>query len=591
MENQPVGRKKRRSFGVNVLLGLAALVGLIFLCALIGGWYLRGKLPDELKKVVHEQTAGLYSLDFDNLRVNLITGNVRLQGLSLTADTNVYFDTGDSSNVLFNLTAEEFSLRGIQVWHYLMDKELHVEGIRLERPAVFLLKMKQEAKNDSTKDESLLERVPKPLRGLELAYIDVKKLSFSENRIGLLHQKGNQLSGISFRIEDILLDSSARSDTTRVWFSKHVEIDSKDIVYSLADSMYIFNIDHLVVSSKEKDIRLEGFQVIPQLDELAFSRKLGTEGDRYDVMIPSIELNSIDFKGLETQGRLFADSLVLTGGDVKIFNNKTLPETGKNKIRNAPHLALQRLGMPVNIRQLILEDFKIQYREKSPESNRVGDVLFTNLNGAFTNITNDSIALAKDHWATSHFEMDFLDKARIKVDLNLNLSSSSGEFNYKGSMAPSNVTAFNSLMQPLAMVKATKGHIDRIAFDLTANQKGASGSVDFRYKNLEVDLLIKDNSGDIGTRGLVSFLANEIVIIPNNPEPGEAVRLPKVHYVHPSTRSFFNLMWKGIFEGIKETASAVGNDAKTKKAKEKEQRKEARRERRRQRRSERQSRR
>src|SRR5690606_31048643 len=110
-----------------------------------------------------------------------------------------------------------------------------------------------------------------------------------------------------------------------------------------------------------------------------------------------------------------------------------------NKIKNAPHLALQRLDFPVHIGKLVLRDFTVSYREKSPVSNSTGNVLFTNLTGSVNNVTNDSAQLKEDSWARSHFEMDFLDRTRVQVDLNLNLADPEGEFNYKGSMAPSNV--------------------------------------------------------------------------------------------------------------------------------------------------------
>src|SRR5690606_13102956 len=184
------------------------------------------------------------------------------------------------------------------------------------------------------------------------------------------------------------------------------------------------------------------------------------------------------------------------------------------------------------------------------------------------------------------FSMNFLGKAKIQVDLNLNQASPNGEFNYQGSMEPASVAQFNSLLQPMAMVKATSGSIRKLAFNVKANQKGSSGTVQFLYKDLKVDLLIRENSGKIGRRGLVSFLANEMVILANNPEEGQAARIGRFSYQHPNTRSFFNLMWKSIFTGLKETILADRAAIKENKKITKEKRKEERRERRRERRLE-----
>lgn len=588
MENKPINPKKRFSWVVKVLLGVGIMGVILLLSAIAGAWYLRGKLPNELKQLVYKKSKGVYTLDFDQMRVNLIGGNVRLIGLSLKADTNQYFKQGDSSKVLVNISAETFSLKGIQVWSYLRSKELHVEGIQLDNPSIFLLHMPLKVKPDSIEDKSsLFDKIPEPLKGLQLAFIEVNQLSFSQNKLGYQHQKPNVLKGISFKIEDIKLDEEALADTNRLWFSKQIELDSRDVAYNLSDSLYLLKLGRIAISSAKKQIQVEQFQLIPRLNELEFYRKLGTEGDRYDLTISNIILKNLDFKGLETSGQIFADSLILSGGDIKIFNNKTLPETGKNKIRNAPHLALQRLKIPINIQTLALQHFTVSYREKTPVSNAIGNVLFTHLNGAFDHVTNDSAAIKANPWATSHFEMDFLDKAKVKVDLNLDLSSPVGAFTYTGSMAPARVSDFNVLLQPMAMMKATKGYISRLTFDIKANMKGASGYIDFHYKDLAADMLIRENNGAIGRRGLLSFLANELVIIPSNPISGEAVRRPQIHYTHPATRSFFNLMWKGVFEGIKQTVNAYGQDARQRKEIQRQLRKESRKERREQRRQKR----
>ena len=586
MESKANHPKRRRlPWGVKILLGIGGLAVIFMLTAIVGAWYLRGKLPDELKQLVRTQSKGVYTLDFDQMRINLIAGNVRLKGLNLRADTNQYRLQGDSAKHLFNISAEEFSLRGIRVWDYVKNKKLYVEGIQLDHPKVQMLQMSTVPQSDSTKTEGLLDKIPTPLKGLRLAFVEVNQLSFSQSRIGHLQESSNRLPGLSFRLEDVFLDSTAITDTSRIWFSKEIELESEAALYHLPDSLYQLRVGHVALSTVQKRIHVESFQLIPSLSESEFSRKLGTEGDRYEIKISNIILQNLDFKGLETTGRVFADSLLFTGGDVKIYNDKTYPETGKNKIKNAPHLALQRLQVPVYFQTLALKDFNVSYREKTPVSNQVGNVFFTNLNGAFSNITNDSAALQTNHWASSHFEMDFLDKAKVRIDLNLDLSAADGTFAYKGSMAPSAVSDFNALLEPMAMIRVTKGYINGLHFNIKGNVRQVQGSIDFQYKDLAADILIRSNDGSVGKRGLLSFLANELVIQPNNPSLGEAVRLPRIQYVHPPTRSFFNLMWKGVFEGIQETVNAYGKDAKTRREAERKVRREARKERREQRRN------
>ena len=63
----------------------------------------------------------------------------------------------------------------------------------------------------------------------------------------------------------------------------------------------------------------------------------------------------------------------------------------------------------------------------------------------------------------------------------------------------------------------------------------------------------KEETGRIKKKGLISFFANTLLIIDNNPTPGSPLRVAAAAFVRPAQASFFNLMWKTIFEGIKTT--------------------------------------
>jgi hypothetical protein len=246
----------------------------------------------------------------------------------------------------------------------------------------------------------------------------------------------------------------------------------------------------------------------------------------------------------------------------------------KDVILNAPHLALQRLEFPVLIDTLTLKNFEVHYRELNPKSNQIGDAFFTNLNGTLKNITNDSVSLKKNNWCVSNFEMNFLGNAKIDLNLNFNLTSKIGEFNYKGTLGAASATSFNKLLEPIALVKADKGYFNKISFDVKANINGSHGTVQALYKDLKVSALVKEPDGSLGKDGLISFLVNALFVTPNNPEEGEVARTSNFTYTHSPKRSFFNLMWKSIFTGIKDNVIESKEEKKEKKKLQKEKKKE-----------------
>lgn len=67
-------------------------------------------------------------------------------------------------------------------------------------------------------------------------------------------------------------------------------------------------------------------------------------------------------------------------------------------------------------------------------------------------------------------------------------------------------------------------------------------------------MLGEDQDGKEKKKGLLSFLANTILIKDDN-VPGEKARKVTVAHERVPQASFFNLMWKTVFKGIRE---AVG---------------------------------
>lgn len=548
---------------LRIALWIIISIFFIVIASVSGGWYLQKKVPDILKNIVHEKSQGQYNLEFDKISVSLLSGNLSLKKVKLNIDTQAYINhvTPESSDKLFLLSADQLSFSGINIIAFLAKKKISMKGIKLEKPDIVLLKMRESVKMDSV-EKSIYERIPGFLKGAKLSSLIVNELSFSQRTWGSLKDSVNKLSGLSFTVMDLSLDSARMKDPRFVFFSKDIKVHSKNIKFILADGMSFLKAEKVDISTRDRTLEVEAFKVIPMYKELEFSQKLGRQGDRFNILIPLIKTNDFDIKKLESDGKVVIKSVTIENGQVFIFRNKKIPAEKKNSIRNAPQLALRRLGIPVSIDSVKLRGFELHYRELNPESNEIGDVFFTNLQGRLTNITNDAENIKKNNWLKSYFSMNFLDNAAINLDLNFRLDSKLGEFNYKGTLASTDASYYNQLLEPIAMIKVETGHVDKISFDVHGNINGSSGTVQVLYRNLKISALVKERSGKIGRDGLLSFFANRFAIYTNNPEEGQAARLSHFTYSHPPTQSFFNLMWKSIFIGLKE--NVIENRAETK---------------------------
>jgi hypothetical protein len=101
-------------------------------------------------------------------------------------------------------------------------------------------------------------------------------------------------------------------------------------------------------------------------------------------------------------------------------------------------------------------------------------------------------------------------------------------------------------------------------FNIDANASGSSGQVNFYYTDLKIKLLKEGEDGmPIKKKGFLSFLANELLIKDANPTKGEPARSAKVRFQRTPAASFFNLMWKSFFIGMREIVGIGAVPVKT----------------------------
>ena len=277
---------------------------------------------------------------------------------------------------------------------------------------------------------------------------------------------------------------------------------------------------------------------------------------------------------------------------VAVFLNRELPPASFNKGRNYPHNALKRLPIETIIDTLSLNKVDIAYTEYNPKTKERGTLKLDNLTGNFLNLTNDSLRLTKNNHAKADLSVYILGTARMDVKIDFNLTDATTSFSYSGTVRPFNMKILNSLSKSLGEVEIEHGNVKQVSFNINANESGSTGNVRFAYTDLKVKLLKEGADGRAEKKGLLSFLANTILIKNDNPSKDEPLRTANISIKRAPQASFFNLMWKSIFVGVREIVG-IGNipmKATPKlEASKKEMRKESRKEKREERRATRES--
>jgi hypothetical protein len=151
------------------------------------------------------------------------------------------------------------------------------------------------------------------------------------------------------------------------------------------------------------------------------------------------------------------------------------------------------------------------------------------------------------------FTAKFINKAPVDAKLVMLLKDPRGKFFMEGNIGAIDVLSLNVLTQPMGLARMERGSIEKMRFNLTGTDSSSEGKVELLYSGIKVSLLKKDkDENKYNKKGLASLAAN-IIMKKSNPSKGDSARVSDVHFRRILNKSFFNLIWKTIFTGVKET--------------------------------------
>lgn len=540
---------------------LAKWLGSIFLAIVLivgaAAIYFNAKwkplVASKIKEAVYEGSDHLYSINFQDIRLNLITGTVVLDSISLYPDSAVFIQLKAAKRApahLFRIKLAQLRLNGVGILTSYFKREINVKSIVLNQPSIDMVYHKVPKRAKPKDERTLYQQISASLKAIKVADIKVLDANFDYYNG---QKKLNAIKHLSINIKDVLIDSLSQYDTTRVMYAKDMAFNLSNYSSVTADKMYTIKVDTVKGSMNRKTLVVKGLKLIPMYPDLTFSRKYTTQKDRYDISFNEINVDGIDFISLNLEGNIHAKKIAIGPGKVAIFMNRELPPPNFDKARNYPHNALKRLQIETLVDTLALKNVAIAYTEFNPKTKERGTVNLANLSGNILNVTNDSLRLTTKNHAYASLSTAIMGKGKMHVNIDFNLTNPAAPFTYEGSIGAFDMKVLNPLSKSLGLVEIESGQVQKVNFKVNATEKSASGTVKFYYSNLKVKLLGEDENGKKKEKGLLSFLANTVLIKNDNPTKGDEPRVAKVSFQREPQASFFNLMWKTVFVGIRET--------------------------------------
>ncbi|UKB83827.1 hypothetical protein LF887_22985 [Chryseobacterium sp. MEBOG06] len=357
-------------------------------------------------------------------------------------------------------------------------------------------------------------------------------LNATFNQIEATPKPNNQ--GISFKIKDYFL-------TTR----------------NFAYKTQFYNMSVGLLKLNKNKVQINNFTMKPTVSRAEFIKMIPVERDLYDLKAGEITAEG-NWDLFSHHKFINASNVTIQSADANIFRSK-IPKDDP-KIKPLYSKMLRSVKVPMTVHNLDLKNSVLVYEEDTPESMGPGKLTFSKFNMNVKNL-NSAKTKGKPTKVDIRINCSFMNLSPLAVNWSFDVADHNDNFAISGKTSNLPAGGINPFIRPYLHVTATSGTIQEMLFNFKGNPAGLHGTFNLKHKDLKIAVLNKHNHEK---KGLLTAVVN-VFIKSNSGNFPEAVDVENVE--RDPTKSFFNLFWKGIEQGLKKTLIGINVEKTEKKVK------------------------
>jgi len=442
---------------------------------------------------------------------------------------------------------------GIREWNRYPDLSIGI--VHIISPVLQIGSRKNDQKKKFSLEKlNLFPIINKQLSSLIVEDFKISNLDIDIADLQIGEEEDLHVSGIELDMTQMKLDSSNTIfSEDKFFYCDIMHIDLPAFKMKTKDNFYQIGYRKLSFNSSEKTLILDSLQLQPLYDRETFSEIIEFQKDRIELLIPQIKIDEIDFRDIVFKKKYQAQKITLVDPDIAFFKDKTI-EADSSINKPMPAELLSGLPFYLNIDTIEVLNGKVKYEELASYISQPGMIHFDQLNAKLLNVSNDASIREAGTSLLLAANAKVMSKTIVTLNANFPLNSENQEFTVISSMGPIQVSEFNPIIKPLALLYAVDGEIAQMQMNVHGNNVYGSGKMILKYSDLKVEMLKKKN---LKESQLVSFLANAILIKKNNNSIFRLRRGP-IYFERVKFRGLFNYITHFAIIGAK---TSIGIDA------------------------------
>lgn len=370
--------------------------------------------------------------------------------------------------------------------------------------------------------------------------LDLKNVIFQNAQFDLKDFDGKQklsVKNINASINDFLVNGETTKG--KIPFSyKDYRIKTGDILFKV-NEFYQLKMNELFAN--KEGWQFNDFSMLPLLSRQKFSKRIKTEKDWYHIKIAETKISGIDFKFTNNQPNVNINTIDFNGVEAIIFRSK-FPKDDLSRKKMYSEL-LRSIKFPLLVKNLNVTNSYLQYEEDNINENPAGKLIFSDFNLKAQNL-NSNKGFHKTLVPIS-IQCKFMKTSPMNVNWSFDTARNDDFFKISGNISNLPAENINLFVQPYLNI-TVQGEIRQLNFNYSGNNTHIFGDMNMIHKDLKVSILDKETKQK---KKFLSALVN-LFVKSNSKKFPESV---EVDVRRDNTKSFFNLFWRGIEEGLKKT--------------------------------------
>ncbi|MFD2036421.1 hypothetical protein ACFSKL_16570 [Belliella marina] len=509
----------------------------------------------------HEVTFGKIKLDY-----NYFGTFLSIEDISIQPTEEIHSD-----QVKVSLRLEEAKISGFRWKSFLLDNSIQVDSARLENLTILSVTPPMDSLNiENGEEDHDNEEKPetRDYDAISVRIISLQNLNL-ENKDSKTDSIRMSLQNLSVNAEGFVLTKEDIQTETALFSVDLIHGKIEQVQIHFDEFRQMAEVKNLHFDTADKNMKIGDFSILNKLGKYAYTQSFEKRKAWLQLKNGSLDIKGMNFQEYFRNGIIEIDSLLVKDIKLESFMNKLIPD---NYGRRPPmaHEAFGILDFPVNIKNTVIKNSHIHIEEQpdngAPTS---GYLYFSDLNAVVGAISNMDKVNQEKYELNIEAQAMLMGKGKINLTVKYDLADTLGSFQLKGNLGKIDLTEINKIVEPEAKVSLKSGTINRLDFNIHANDFDGTGEVIVRYDNLEIEILNKDFEKDQNIfRKIGSFLANKVVIKSQNPRKNGDLQKGVVYTQRLKHKSEFNYWWRLVFSGLKSTLT--GDDLETLKKKENE---------------------